>query len=108
MPKKRKLPRSKSSLAGGRIGIHYKCDRAKLKLKPCPFCGGRATRYLDKPGGKIEGVVCESCYAYGPRAPHDTAASLVCAWNRRAKSVKEIVHQHDAERALLRAKGRRP
>lgn len=56
------------------------------ELKPCPFCGGRATEYaaLITSDGKrlVEQYQCEDCHCFGPsrkiywncRAPQDDTA----------------------------------
>ena len=52
----------------------------ETKLKPCPFCGGKARRYYGN--HDMHGVVCNKCGAkqYG----YANQASATKAWNRRA------------------------
>ena len=64
-------------------------------LNPCPFCGGKATAFLDN-YNKIA-IMCENCDLYfgielecgeelvdGWRAKIDTAYAAVMRWNERA------------------------
>ena len=53
------------------------------KLKPCPFCGGRARVYCDDSGDYRADytVECFSCESSG--AWFKTGAAAVAAWDRR-------------------------
>lgn len=54
-----------------------------MKLKPCPFCGGRVRTcpaWKDKPRWWI--AECEKCAAVGP-GQHTTARHAEVAWERR-------------------------
>ena len=64
------------------------------KLKPCPFCGGKAgVMYAQCEGETTVAVVCQTCNTGIFRAKSCTwdgwryknAADAVDAWNRRAK-----------------------
>lgn len=70
------------------------------ELKPCPFCGGKATAFKDN-YDKIA-FMCEKCNLYfgielecgeelvdGWRAKINTAEEAVEAWNRRAENETE-------------------
>ena len=54
----------------------------QVELKPCPFCGGKATMYTFSVV-KDYHVSCDGCGAYSDdyRTPKKAAA----AWNRRAE-----------------------
>ena len=71
-----------------------------MKLKPCPFCGGKATAYKDK-YGKIC-VSCDICGAFigidlengvalvdGWAATYETIEEAAKDWNRRYKPREE-------------------
>lgn len=52
------------------------------KLKPCPFCGGKA-ELLIVPNGKAEWIIkCKNkcCNQF----PHESKGDAINAWNRRA------------------------
>lgn len=64
----------------------------EIKLKPCPFCGGKAhiEEKVTLGGSSIVWVECESC---GARLPDIYVKSSYCAndkaaeaWNRRANN----------------------
>ena len=50
------------------------------ELKPCPFCGGKATAYIC---GRIFVVECESCGTSSDG--FDSKKEAVEAWNRRTE-----------------------
>ena len=56
-----------------------------IKLKPCPFCGGRVKIRYKQPFNWIECKLCEVSMvrvdSYGQR---DREKDLVDTWNRRA------------------------
>ena len=56
------------------------------KLKPCPFCGGKA-KIVDVSGGWCA-VVCDKCEATSKCIVYSGAyaaeAAAIKAWNRRA------------------------
>ena len=54
------------------------------KLKPCPFCGGKAIPYIDC-GYHI--AECEDCEAMS--CEHETAEETIEAWNKRVGEVEE-------------------
>lgn len=69
-------------------------------LKPCPFCGGEASLYMDNHKKYFAG--CENCNFYygieiehdqelyeGWRAIYDTREEAIAAWNRRTCSCKK-------------------
>ena len=64
---------------------------SKPKLKPCPFCGFKATGALldDRPVKLREPLsgatvaVCPRCLAKGPVHVDQTVEQAVAAWNRR-------------------------
>lgn len=51
-----------------------------IKLKPCPFCGGKASFYNDF--GEMF-IQCENCLSRGPLVY--TPQKAIKAWNRRAE-----------------------
>jgi Lar family restriction alleviation protein len=53
----------------------------KIKLKPCPFCGGKAS-LTDIILGAIS-VTCVKCWARTVMMP--TKAEAVNAWNKRSE-----------------------
>lgn len=58
--------------------------KKKIKLKPCPFCGGEVNRHE----GIVKGIVMFTCYNCGADvcfygAEYEPKASEV--WNRRAE-----------------------
>lgn len=55
------------------------------KLKPCPFCGGKAYRKInyDFDGKEIYNVCCENCNARTEYGYSEQEA--IEAWNRRAE-----------------------
>jgi Lar family restriction alleviation protein len=62
----------------------------RIKLKPCPFCGGeartRTTRKMNR-GGTRYYVECKHCYAssnpWYDLGATDTKAEAITAWNTR-------------------------
>lgn len=47
-----------------------------IRLKPCPFCGGKDIRYSIKSAGKWKGMYhasmyCNKCHCYGARILYD-------------------------------------
>ena len=57
----------------------------KIKLKPCPFCGGKA---LIKKTGGIYIVMCaatNNCPVHPFIGCYDNKAEAIDAWNRRAE-----------------------
>ena len=62
-------------------------DNHSVKLKPCPFCGGKAwtlchADYWEKNAGVVSYVGCTEC-----KARSDLFANMddaIAAWNRRA------------------------
>jgi Lar family restriction alleviation protein len=52
------------------------------KLKPCPFCGGKADFDGDEED-EIVWVFCEDCRA--EINAHSTKKEAIKAWNRRAR-----------------------
>ena len=55
------------------------------ELKPCPFCGGAACKFVNLPlhGEKTKwGISCMVCYA--KTQPRETIEEAIEAWNRRA------------------------
>lgn len=59
----------------------------EIKLKPCPFCGGKAEfaigeEYREEQGGGGEWIECSSCGA--ETAYFGTPERAAEAWNKRA------------------------
>ena len=52
------------------------------KLKPCPFCGGKADLHWH--WSDCWGTICLSCCIEGPIPKQDTEAEAITAWNQRA------------------------
>lgn len=71
---------------------------SKLKLKPCPFCGGEAQLYVAPPNENEHilfehyGVACTSCHTMIGTTIHgltdffDTPQEAANAWNARIKA----------------------
>ena len=59
--------------------------RVDMKLKPCPFCGGKATldEITDEDGVGIGDFVvsCSNCEAF--LLPHNNKQELIDQWNTR-------------------------
>lgn len=74
------------------------------KLKPCPFCGGRAKRYQEKNGIVVENmtlepntvhfVLCTECSALVSESSEKEAAE---AWNKRAAHEEPDIPIYDKE-----------
>lgn len=68
---------------------HVILEPLEPKLKPCPFCGGKA-ELLD--GREISGldpgfwVTCSQCGAEGPEYDSNGRQHAINAWNRRDAS----------------------
>lgn len=52
---------------------------SETKLKPCPFCGGRAQMNY---AGERKLIICSECLIH--TEPYDTYEKAAEAWNRRA------------------------
>lgn len=69
-------------------------------LKPCPFCGGNASRQDltddDNAGGSC--ITCDSCGASSP-VHFDRKENLYDSWNRRSSSSREEVRREALEEA---------
>lgn len=71
-------------------------EEVKEELKPCPFCGGKASINYERISGEHKGfwaqVICNSCYGRsgGTWAGSYNAAERIetKAWNRRANDGK--------------------
>jgi Lar family restriction alleviation protein len=89
------------------------------KLKPCPFCGGKAV-FMTKQNNSSHTCVsfsfaieCSKCHTRPPKASDNVAFGLsstgeivtiddgrekaIEAWNRRAADTKEIDFDYEAE-----------
>lgn len=68
-------------------------------LKPCPFCGGTASRQDltddDNAGGSC--ITCDSCGASSP-VHFDRKENLYDSWNRRSSSSREEVLREALEK----------
>jgi len=60
------------------------------KLKPCPFCGGKAklvSDYFFSMGRHASEVTCTECHAWGPTSKtypvEIQQQKAIAAWNRR-------------------------
>lgn len=66
--------------------ICEKCEKPKkAKLKPCPFCGGKARLIYSMP---FNAVHCTKCKVFGKTIvdsyeQRDGKAEAIKAWNRR-------------------------
>jgi len=56
------------------------------KLKPCPFCGGKATRWRWKYGGEWT-IECSMCQARTRKHIGEDVA--IASWNQRVKIEEE-------------------
>lgn len=55
---------------------------SEIKLKPCPFCGGKADLYLDG-----RGLYVAQCVYCGSRTIcHQTKIGATGSWNRRVEN----------------------
>lgn len=69
----------------------------KIKLKPCPFCGGKATLVYD--GDKTWQVICDDCgscsdFYYEEWSPDNPPEGTIKAWNTRhieSKMKRDVV-----------------
>ena len=52
-----------------------------MKLKPCPFCGGKGELWNNKLTYRLYGVICEECDCMTPY--FTTREQAIEAWNRR-------------------------
>lgn len=59
---------------------------SELKLKPCPFCGGKAIPVVDDETEDFFGVKCFACGG-SIQAEKESLDEAIEAWNRRTKSV---------------------
>ena len=70
------------------------------ELKPCPFCGGRATvvEHIYYGFQNRYGVVCLDCYAETRQVLHSKDAAIA-GWNRRAdaNSLMEALKRNTTE-----------
>ena len=82
------------------------------KLKPCPFCGGKATQRDNSLAGWM--VFCDTagCRVVTETAPFDTRDQAIEAWNNRAaearirrEAIEECEFIVDAHIALHRDNG---
>ena len=53
-----------------------------IKLKPCPFCGGKAEILVTQETKPRFFVWCPKCECYAARV-HNTRQGAADAWNRR-------------------------
>jgi len=71
--------------------------RVRVKLKPCPFCGGEAVEYQEFRFS----VVCTVCGAFGPDhdglTPDIKMENCTDAWNRRTPEGGEVVFPSPAQ-----------
>ena len=58
------------------------------ELKPCPFCGGKATAFKDN-YSRI-GIMCENCNMYFG-IELECGEELVDGWRAKIKSVEEAL-----------------
>ena len=67
-----------------------------MKLKPCPFCGGKGELWNNKLTYRLYGVICEECDCMTPY--FTTREEAIEAWNRREpmdEIVKQLEEFHD-------------
>ena len=57
---------------------------SEIKLKPCPFCGGKAEMKITKYGGSY--VICTQCFC---RTIDGGYGIVKAMWNRRAGEQNE-------------------
>ncbi len=82
---------------------------SKNKLRPCPFCGGKA-QYCERPSeefGIEAAVICDGCGAELPVPTNKKRA--VDAWNKRAdapRSAKPLVWEYERGREWANLPGR--
>ena len=63
-----------------------------IKLKNCPFCGGRPELYENDPGmddRKHNRVYCKACGVEGPHDPWYKLDVVIKAWNTRTPDTDE-------------------
>ena len=58
----------------------------EIRLKPCPFCGGKAELVR---GMWEVWVDCDACHASSGMESEINESTAVANWNRRVKAVKE-------------------
>ena len=61
-----------------------------MKLKPCPFCGGKGELWNNKLTYRLYGVICEECDCMTPY--FTTREEAIEAWNRR-EPIDKVVEQ---------------
>lgn len=84
------------------------------KLKPCPFCGGKARLVYSMPYNAVQ---CTKCKTWGNTIVDsyeqaDGKSEAIEAWNRRAESeelkfTRQFIHEHGLDFALASAWSRR-
>ena len=74
-----------------------------MKLKKCPFCGGKGELWNNKLTYRLYGVICEECDCMTPY--FTTREEAIEAWNRR-KPLEDIVEQLEQLQDIERLTGR--
>lgn len=62
---------------------HPHMSAGSAELLPCPFCGGKPTRYAKNPDARVGQVICENDECFGPRTPICNQADADAMWNLR-------------------------